>query len=130
MEKEKIFEYKVMNNKNDSKDMNENDAVDPVSLSEYPPLTEEDCQKIGFLRAAEAAELSHDLTPCLADINKRIRDAAAAGMSAITWYAPVLSNVPRAALASICYTLHLLGYGTGYVYTLEKTCPVGIEIYW
>ena len=128
MEKE-ILKHEMTDNKEDPKDLN--DVTDATSFSrEYPPLTEEDCRNIGFIRAAEAAGLSHDLTPYLADINKRIRAAAAAGMSVLTWYAPVLSNVPREALASICYTLHLLGYGTEYVYTLETTCPVGIEIHW
>lgn len=104
--------------------------MDREAFSEYPPISADTCRELGFLRAAEAAELSHDLTPSIWDIDKRIREAAHAGLSSIAWYAPILSNMPRAALTSICYTLHLMGYKTEYIYTIEKKDPVGIKVYW
>lgn len=109
---------------------NENFIIVDEDFAEYPPISADTCRELGFLHAAEAAELSHDLTPSILDIDKRIREAAHAGLSSIAWYAPILSNVPRAALASICYTLHLMGYKTEYVYTMENKDPVGIKVYW
>lgn len=110
----------------------------------YPPLSEEACLTLGIIRAAEAAELSHDLTPYILDINAHIRANVGWGDKGLTWYPPRVPGTPftisREALSSICYTLHLLGYKTEYCYPSQTDAggsasgsgpsPIGITIYW
>lgn len=119
-----------------NKDLNDFDPKD----TSYPPLSEKDCLSLGIIRATEAAELSHDLTPYILDINEAIRANLGWGDKGLTWYPPHVKGTPstisREALSSICYTLHLLGYKTEYCYPSNTNTappspnPIGITIYW